>query len=54
MTHFIQHVETWSNHFFERMKEFIKLSDIEQEANKKISKIEPPIDLDHESTFDVF
>lgn len=49
-------IETWSNHFVERMQEFEKLRNIERESNVQNSKGEPPIliDLAGDRSFDYF
>lgn len=54
MTLFTQDVETWPNHFLERMEEYTKLSDFKKESNKEWSKKKPPIDLGSDTCFDTF
>lgn len=53
-TYFSQDVEYYPDHFLERMEEFTKLSDIEREANKEMSKNEPPIELGSDICFGAF
>ncbi|XP_058751896.1 uncharacterized protein LOC131625000 [Vicia villosa] len=52
--HHIEDVETWSDLFVDRMHEFERLNNIEKEANKEKSKLEPPIHLAGDGSFDVF
>lgn len=46
MPHFTKETETWSYHFPERMEESNKLSYIERESKKEISKKKSPINID--------
>ncbi|XP_058748664.1 uncharacterized protein LOC131621652 [Vicia villosa] len=46
--------DTWSNVFVDRMHEFKRLKNIDKISIAKKSKLEPPIDLAGDSSFDVF
>lgn len=53
-THSTAKVETWPNHFVERMQEFERLSNIERELNVQNSKGVPPINLTDDKSLDSF
>ncbi|XP_058759136.1 uncharacterized protein LOC131632405 [Vicia villosa] len=46
--------DTWSDRFVDRMHDFESLNNTEKESNSEKSRLEPPIDLDSDSSFDVF
>ncbi|XP_058769861.1 uncharacterized protein LOC131643332 [Vicia villosa] len=52
--HHTADAEMWSNLFVDIMYEFERLNNIEKESNAEKSKLEPPIDLAGDSTFDLF
>ncbi|XP_058725790.1 uncharacterized protein LOC131597094 [Vicia villosa] len=52
--HHTEDAKMWSDLFIDRMHKFEILNNIEKEANKEKSKLEPPIDLAGDSSFDVF
>lgn len=54
MAHSTKEAETWPDQFMERMEEFTKLSELEQESNKEKSNEEPIVDLDGDTSFDTF
>ncbi|XP_058764492.1 uncharacterized protein LOC131637943 [Vicia villosa] len=53
-THSIANAETWTDHFVERMHEFERLNNVENESNVEKSKREPPINLAGDTCFDSF
>ncbi|XP_058726867.1 uncharacterized protein LOC131598267 [Vicia villosa] len=46
--------ETWPDVFVDRMHEFERLNNIDKISNAEKSKLEPPIDLAGDSSFDIF
>ncbi|XP_058761741.1 uncharacterized protein LOC131635151 [Vicia villosa] len=46
--------DTWPDRFVDRMHAFERLNNTEKESNAKKSRLEPPIDLVSDSSFDVF
>ncbi|XP_058770121.1 uncharacterized protein LOC131643812 [Vicia villosa] len=47
-------VDTWPNRFVDKMHDFERLNNTEKESNAEKSRFEPSIDLDGDSSFDVF
>ncbi|XP_058765210.1 uncharacterized protein LOC131638664 [Vicia villosa] len=52
--HHTETADTWQNHFVDMMHDFERLNNIEKESNAEKSRLEPPIDLAGDSSFDVF
>ncbi|XP_058746733.1 uncharacterized protein LOC131619677 [Vicia villosa] len=52
--HHTETVDTWPDRFVDRMHNFERLNNIEKESIVEKSRLEPPIDLVGDSSFDVF
>ncbi|XP_058783816.1 uncharacterized protein LOC131658552 [Vicia villosa] len=52
--HHTKAADMWPYRFVDRMHDFERLNNIEKESNAEKSRLEPPIDLTGESSFDVF
>ncbi|XP_058763629.1 uncharacterized protein LOC131637084 [Vicia villosa] len=52
--HHTEAADTWLDRFVDRMLDFERLNNIEKESNAEKSRLEPPIDLVSDSSFDVF
>ncbi|XP_058763928.1 uncharacterized protein LOC131637348 [Vicia villosa] len=52
--HHTEAADTWPNRFVDRMHGFERLNNIKNESNAEKSRLEPPIDLAGDSSFDVF
>ncbi|XP_058742679.1 uncharacterized protein LOC131615220 [Vicia villosa] len=52
--HHTEIVDTWPGRFVDMIHIFERLNNIEKESNAEKSRLEPPIDLAGDSSFDVF
>ncbi|XP_058726762.1 uncharacterized protein LOC131598149 [Vicia villosa] len=52
--HHIEVVDTWPDRFVDMMHDFERLNNIKKESNAEKSRLEPPIDLAGDSSFDVY
>ncbi|XP_058780883.1 uncharacterized protein LOC131654984 [Vicia villosa] len=50
----IEVADTWPDRFVDKMHDFERLNNTEKESNAEKSRLEPPIDLAGDSSFDVF
>ncbi|XP_058776935.1 uncharacterized protein LOC131651280 [Vicia villosa] len=51
--HHTEASDTWPDHFVDTMHDFERLNNIEKESNAEKSRLEPPINLAGDSSFDV-
>ncbi|XP_058741614.1 uncharacterized protein LOC131613975 [Vicia villosa] len=52
--HHTEAADTWRDRFVDMMHDFERLNNIEKESNAEKSRLEPPINLAGDSSFDVF